>query len=263
MKKHWYMPLDVGKWFSDSRISSLTSSQRGIFIDLKSRMHDDDRCGMICKTFEQVAQLARCTVSELRDGLETLKCLFEVSERDGLISIVDLEMRKEWKIRKNRELRNKRYRSKENVDSINETANKTAMRRSSFNYSCNSELVPPEKGCGEKPIPPKPIPKTSPDEFMAAWNTVQGVVSCREMTEERRKKLAVRLRTPGWERDWPQALVKIDKSEFCKGSGRDGWKADIDWFLQPTVLTKVLEGKYDNRRSAPASQRELKVFAAP
>lgn len=135
--KHWYMPLDVGKWFADTRISSLNSSQRGIYVDLKCRMHDDDRCGLISKTPEQMAQLARCTTSELRDGLETLKSLFEVTERDGLITVVDLEMRKEWKIRKNKEMRNKRYRSKSGPSPPLETALKTPKKPPLYDYSCN------------------------------------------------------------------------------------------------------------------------------
>lgn len=144
--KHWYMPLDVGRWFADQKISSLTSSQRGIYIDLRARMHDDDRCGLICKDTETMARLARCTVSELRDGLETLKSLFEVTERDGQLTVIDLEMRKEWKIRKNRELRNKRYRSKEGESPPTETPSETDKSPPSSNYRYDSDSSSSSEG---------------------------------------------------------------------------------------------------------------------
>ena len=26
-----------------------------------------------------------------------------------------------------------------------------------------------------------------------------------------------------------------------------GWRADIDWYIKPDTIAKVMEGKYDNR----------------
>jgi hypothetical protein len=52
------------------------------------------------------------------------------------------------------------------------------------------------------------------------------------------------------------ALNRVAKSSFCRGQNERGWKADIDWFLKPDTLTKILEGKYDdqgNRLGKPSA----------
>ncbi len=54
-----------------------------------------------------------------------------------------------------------------------------------------------------------------------------------------------RLKSSGW--TWQEALQRLAESEFCQGGGKDGWRADIDWFLRPDTVARILEGKYDNR----------------
>jgi hypothetical protein len=46
----------------------------------------------------------------------------------------------------------------------------------------------------------------------------------------------------------------MQKSDFCCGGGKDGWIANVDFFLRPNSVTNLLEGKYDNRQKrAPPS----------
>jgi len=36
----------------------------------------------------------------------------------------------------------------------------------------------------------------------------------------------------------------IPDSPFLLGENDRGWRADIDWFLRPDSVTRILEGKY-------------------
>ena len=45
----------------------------------------------------------------------------------------------------------------------------------------------------------------------------------------------------------PAALDRVRSSSFCRGQNDRGWRADLDWFLRPDTVTKLLEGKYEDR----------------
>lgn len=83
-------------------------------------------------------------------------------------------------------------------------------------------------------------------EFIKTWNK-SGLTNCRKLTDKRRKALRARLQDPDWKDSWREALSRAAKSPFCRGQGERGWKADVDWFLKPDSVTKILEGKYDDQ----------------
>ncbi len=41
---------------------------------------------------------------------------------------------------------------------------------------------------------------------------------------------------------------------FLRGVSDRGWVADFEWFVRPESVTKLLEGKYDNRQGVPANK---------
>jgi hypothetical protein len=86
------------------------------------------------------------------------------------------------------------------------------------------------------------------DEIVEAWNqrmVPQGFPAVKRLTDARRKHLKARLRenTIG---EWQQAMGALERSEFCRGNGPNGWIADFDFLLQPKSFTKLLEGAYDH-----------------
>lgn len=89
-------------------------------------------------------------------------------------------------------------------------------------------------------------PPKLPD-VVIAWNSIPGVIHVREMTKARKKHLAARMNDPVWETQWASGIERVKASAFCRGSSESGWKADFDWFIKPDSLTKILEGKYDDR----------------
>ena len=130
----------------------------------------------------------------------------------------------------------------------------TAKRvEKSRRYKCNGDSVTkalPEKRREEKILnteerPPNPQrgdggELLAAQQFVNEWNLTPGTVHCRTVTDKRVRAFAARIRDPAWV--WREALAKFPLK--CFGESND-WKPDIDWFLRPDSVLKVIEGKYD------------------
>lgn len=92
------------------------------------------------------------------------------------------------------------------------------------------------------------------EELLTKWNQNDGLIKIRDFTEKRKKALNERLKDVFFSENWVNALRKISESDFCTGKNDRGWKADVDWFLRPDSVAKIMEGKYDNRGSFQRKQ---------
>lgn len=87
-----------------------------------------------------------------------------------------------------------------------------------------------------------------------------GLPKAQRLNKAREGKLAARLRDAGGLEGWAVALDKTEKSDFCSGRKTD-FKASLDFLLQESSFTKLMEGNYDNGPKGnapgpgPASQR--------
>lgn len=93
------------------------------------------------------------------------------------------------------------------------------------------------------------------DELIDAWNATAadlGLPTVRRVTEKRRRAARARLKEHPLN-DAQAALARIRGSRFLRGGGPRGWKADIDWFLKPNSITKLIEGSYDDERPGAAA----------
>lgn len=54
-----------------------------------------------------------------------------------------------------------------------------------------------------------------------------------------------------------QVFMKINESDYLNGEGKDKWKANFDWILNPNNFIKILEDNYKNRNNGkqPATTR--------
>lgn len=69
-------------------------------------------------------------------------------------------------------------------------------------------------------------------------------------TKERQGKCSVRIRVDGFYDRFCKAVALAQESPFLRGDNDRGWKADFDWFIaNETNVAKVLEGKYESRKS--------------
>lgn len=94
-------------------------------------------------------------------------------------------------------------------------------------------------------------PALRPEHVVEAWNEMAcriGLPSVRSLSADRRKRLNARIREHPIEH-WTEAIQAIERSSFCRGESRGGWRADFDFLLQPSSFLKLIEGSYDRSQA--------------
>ena len=89
------------------------------------------------------------------------------------------------------------------------------------------------------------------EEFVQEWNRKaeeSGLPKALTVTKGRLAAIKARLSEPFFREHWREGIQKMVASDFCRGMSDRGWRADIEFFLRPDSLAKILEGKYDNRK---------------
>lgn len=79
------------------------------------------------------------------------------------------------------------------------------------------------------------------------WNELAGdagLPAVRSLTAQRKRSLQARLRELGSREAWTNALMVIAKTPFCCGENDRGWRANFDFVLRPSAMTRLLEGNY-------------------
>lgn len=87
-------------------------------------------------------------------------------------------------------------------------------------------------------------------ELFDFWNETafkSGLSQCLIISDQRRRKLEIRLGNEFFAVNWKSAISRIAASRFCRGENDRGWRASLDWFIQPDSVPKIMEGKYDDR----------------
>lgn len=82
------------------------------------------------------------------------------------------------------------------------------------------------------------------------WREFPQLPAVRVISAGRKRAISARMRDPFFRDNFSEAIERIAKSDFCTGVNDRGWRADFDFLLRPETIVKVMEGKYDNRRSA-------------
>jgi len=97
---------------------------------------------------------------------------------------------------------------------------------------------------------PPPLKSDGEDEVFQFWNSFSHLPKILRISKERRAKIKTRLSDPFFRDNWRIGIEKIEAAPFLTGNNDRGWRADIDWFLKPDSLTKIIEGKY-HQTNAP------------
>jgi hypothetical protein len=107
-------------------------------------------------------------------------------------------------------------------------------------------------------------PSVAVKEVFDAWNALEAFHKCLVLSDKRRRHLEARVRNGFFAQNWRAALRKIEASDFCRGQNDRGWKANLDWFITPDAVAKIMEGKYDNvargGEGRPASEPQAPVL---
>lgn len=84
-------------------------------------------------------------------------------------------------------------------------------------------------------------------EVGAAWNASGKLSPCVEFDATRLRALKGRLSSAFFKQNWKAAIARLEASDFAVGKNDQQWKANVDWFLRPGNVERVMEGRYDNR----------------
>lgn len=114
----------------------------------------------------------------------------------------------------------------------------------------NAKAMPKPEARNQNTLPEGSL--SPADEAFAEFCEVAGRAGFnlpKLLTKDRRVKVNARLAEHG--RDgWSEACRKMAASRFCRGENDRGWKADLDFVLQPKSFNGLLEGKYDDTKPA-------------
>ena len=119
----------------------------------------------------------------------------------------------------------------------------------------NNNILPPYGGTqlASQQAPLTEPPKDQRDDarlheiiglITAKWNAIDGLQPIRFWSQKRKTALRARLKDKGWFECAQEALRKIPKSRFLLGHNDRKWRANIDWFLRPDSVYRILEGAY-------------------
>jgi len=147
-------------------------------------------------------------------------------------------------------------------------------------HQCGTSTVPLRHGEGEgkgegygkgyvneeEELPPSPLAGGAESELhntehhteaervvMDKWNEMaakNGLSKVTRLNSKRKTALRERRKDPWWRANWVAGLNRIPLSPFLLGNKRGSdWKADMEWFLRPDTLAKLMEGGYGQRES--------------
>ncbi len=77
-----------------------------------------------------------------------------------------------------------------------------------------------------------------------------GWPACQKRTKPRASAIIARVKEAGGLDGWRVALEKAEASDFLCNRTRTAFTASIDFLLQASSFAKLMEGNYDNRKSA-------------
>lgn len=89
-----------------------------------------------------------------------------------------------------------------------------------------------------------------PGEMTKIWNEECGsIVGARAPGQNRKRSCIARWRDEFGSdpEQWRAYCKRIAGSAFLRGESDRGWRADLDWVLEPRHLSRIMEGRYDNR----------------
>lgn len=108
-----WMKWETAKWLADPKLSRCAPETRGIWADMMCHMHEDGRSGIITGTPQQLAQMCRCTESEMGLAIEELRNTgtADVTVSHGRFTLISRKMSREHKMREGAKNRKRRERS--------------------------------------------------------------------------------------------------------------------------------------------------------
>lgn len=109
-------------------------------------------------------------------------------------------------------------------------------------------------------IPAQPIAEQEAFDAYNAMAERAGLPKAQKFDQARKAKLRQRLKDCGGLSGWVVALEKLEASSHCRGANDRGWRADFDFLMQAQSFTRLMEGRYDDRKpQQPRHQQQSRV----
>ncbi len=234
MPKHYFMQYVPGEWLSDSQVSQCRPATRGIWWDAISAMHGIDRCGQLSGTVEALARVCRCRVDEMRAAVDDLRSTgaADVTESNGIVTLVNRRMRREFENRqavKNRVDRHRQLKRQRECNAAG-NASETDLQRS-FNYK---SVINNQKNI----TLPRKIPSF---EAIQLAQKLREAIGSRDPTARAARKNDL----SAWAKEI-ELLLTIDKRTPEEVTAAIVWSQQPQSFWGPLVLSgKKLREKFD------------------
>lgn len=98
-----------------------------------------------------------------------------------------------------------------------------------------------------------------------AWNAMAAtypiISKVLSLSTDRRKHIKARLSDRYWIENWREALARVPNCKFLLGDNDRGWIANFDWFIRPSTVLKIMEGKYDDVQVSQLSDAAAEYLA--
>lgn len=199
---------------------------------------------------DEAAYFLRCDGSEIAGILSALESLGRVSE--GLVARwCDRQYESDTSTERVR-----KYREKKKLPGDVHGRNESDGNGGNADVTFPDRFVTPPETDTEAEI----VIPTSREDRLAfdAYNDLAHEIAipvAQNLTDERKTKIKARLNECGGLAGWLDALGKIRGSPFLRGDNDRQWKANLDFILQKSTFTRLMEGSYDGQ-SRPQPPRK-------
>lgn len=92
------------------------------------------------------------------------------------------------------------------------------------------------------------------DELKNEWNKYSGLPTFIRLTTKRLQSLRTRMKDSFFSENWKEALAFMGTTPFYYGENDRGWRANVDYFLRPDTVIKLMERKSLPKQMKPKQQ---------
>lgn len=252
------LPLWIDAWVADT--AHLSRAERGLYHDLLVLMWKTPGC-RVPNDLAWIARKLRCSDHEM-PMLELLIAEFCQSSGNW---IAQKRLQKEFdyvsaKSKKQSARAKSRWDKEKDACHGNAPTPTPTQKEEGVSKDTPTRAPSPTQ---ELPLQSKPalIDLATAQEALDAYNAMAaktGLAKAQRLTDTRRKQLAHRLQECGGLTGWQMAMDQVAASDFLTGKVK-AWRADLDFILQASSFTKIMEGSYANK---PAPQHKPKGYFA-
>jgi predicted phage replisome organizer len=207
-----------------------------------------------------------------RRPINTVRLALRVFEKYGMIEIIDNVITiPNWekhqsidqleKIRTQTRLRVQKYRNKQKLLCNSTTGNVTVTFGNATDKEEDKDIdidIERERRERRENTTDKPSAAESPKSEATPYEEIKNLYlsicvsfpRIQALSANRKKAIHARWVQYHDISTFKRLFDKAEASDFLKGKNKRNWSADFDWMLNDNNMAKILEGKYDNDKSA-------------